>query len=434
MPFDFGGFDPSYYRMSDIFSPNQDDTESYGGESTLKRKNNTDWMANLYKGPANVEPNQPPPIRPFTPPPEPTAPQESPEDAYMRRFKMMTDTSGPAQEAYKKYIDTMPSRQDYAPGKMRSFAAALVGGAEGYKNPSKGVLAAEGIRDMPYEKAMSDFTAKAKGLQESAQEERQSLTARRALFNDSMLNPSKVAGAEARAAKDTATAKDTEAKTADRPAELDIKRKQAVAKAALEDAIAQYNIAKATGEPALIEAATSNAKAKMLEAQAAGVNAAANTVKAAAATTSAGADVTRAGAAVTAAEAAKERAGKTSGQPVLEEFHTQDDLDKARKAAVKAVITRNNTYSGFGEKDKQGNLTGGTSTYSPSIWSDKTADHNQFLRDVEAETQKQLKLTPRKRKVGTTTPGTTAAPTSSSGRPTGTISDMMNRLAGLPDQ
>ena len=419
-------FNPSYFRMANIFSGGGSDTSPDDLPFSVDQSNDGGFFRNRVKRPLESY---------YQPQPQPNQPDdvarhvggqqnESPEDIWMRRFKQMTDTSGPAQEDYRKFIDTQPTREDYAPSKMRRLAAALVGGAEGYKSPSKGVLAAEGIRDMPYEKAMSDFSTKAKGKQEAAQEERQSLTARRALMNDALtdrqrwgLIPSQVDKNEAGAGKDNATTKKIEAKTAEMPERLDIDKRKADAKVKVDNAMADLKSALATAEPDIIAAMKDRAKAAIMEAQAAGVNASAN--------------VTKAGAAVTAAEAQKSKAEKTGTQPVYEPYHTQGDLDGAKKAAVKAVITSNNKYSGFGEKDKNGNFTGGVKGYSPSMWSDQTADYNQFQRDVEKETQRQLGLNARKRKVGTSAPGTTVSPTTGGRKVVGSISDF---IAGLPDQ
>ena len=421
-------FDTSFFRMNNIFSPDTN-IGDYGSESGVddlvyrKKKINPysvtdtnsgdsiasnlrDRLSNAFAPTAQMQPD------PVSQP----AQVENPDDIYMRRFKEMTDTSGPAQEEYRKFIDTMPQREDYRPGKMRSFAAALAGGAAGFKDPGKGIAIAEHLRDQPYESAIQDFSLKAKGKQEAAQEERQSLTARRQLFNDVLtdrqrqaLLPSQVAKNTGQANQAEASAADTRAKTGDRPAELEIKRTANDAKIELNDALTQLRLAQANGTPALIAAATERANAAMIAANAATVNAQANT--------------TRAGAAVETAHAATTRANT---KPTFESYNTPEDIERTKKDAVKNVITKNSTkYYGFGEADKQGNLTGGAKPYQTpsgikSAWqTDRSADYQSFLREVAAEQQRLLKAGARKRKVGTTSD-------TSPNRGVATVSDIMN--------
>lgn len=421
-------FDTSFFRMNNIFSPDTN-IGDYGSEQGVddlvyrKKKINPysvtdtnsgdsiasnlrDRLSNAFAPTARMQPDtvsQP-------------AQAENPDDTYMRRFKEMTDTSGPAQDEYRKFIDTMPQREDYRPGKMRSFAAALAGGAAGFKDPGKGIAIAEHLRDQPYENAIQDFSIKAKGKQEAAQEERQSLTARRQLFNDVLtdrqrqaLIPSQVRKNEAVAGLDEAKTGLTDVKTSQAPQELEIKQKATAAKVELDTALTQLAAARATGEPALIAAATTRANAAMIAANAATVNAQANT--------------TRAGAAVETAHAATTRANT---QPVYESYNTPEDMERTRKDAIKGVIAKNSTkYYGFGEADKQGNLTGGAKPYQKpsglsSAWqTDRSADYQSFLREVEAEQQRLLKAGARKRKAGTSNSGT--AP-----KGVATVNDIMN--------
>jgi hypothetical protein len=142
-----------------------------------------------------------------------------------------------------------------------------------------------------------------------------------------------------------------------------------------------------------------------------------------AATVNAQANTTRAGAAVETAHAATTRANT---KPTFESYNTPEDIERTKKDAVKNVITKNSTkYYGFGEADKQGNLTGGAKPYQTpsgikSAWqTDRSADYQSFLREVAAEQQRLLKAGARKRKVGTTSD-------TSPNRGVATVSDIMN--------
>ena len=422
-------FDTSFFRMNNIFSPDTN-IGDYGSEQGVddlvyrKKKLDPYGSSDIYgQGESSIAGNvrerlssafaptaRMQPDTSYQP-----AQSENPDDIYMRRFKEMTDTSGPAQEEYRKFIDTMPQREDYQPGKMRSFAAALAGGAAGFKDPGKGIAIAEHLRDQPYESAIQDFSLKAKGKQEAAQEERQSLTARRQLFNDVLtdrqrqaLLPSQVRKNEATAGEAEAKAGKTTAETAQMPAELDIKKRKADAEIKLDEALSNLRTAQAVGTPALVAAATERANAAMLAAQAAGVTAAANTVKGAAATVQ--------------AEAARVR---STAQPTFETYHTPADEKLARSEAIKKVAASDPTYYGFAEKDKQGKLTGGATKYEkPGTFNFMTPDLSnkkaEFDRKVQAETEAYLKRNARKRKLGSTS-GTPSGGTS-------TVSDFLNQL------
>ena len=349
-------WDNSFFRMPNMFSPESRDSEAATSQVSPRVMRQFGTVFNPTSTYGQMD--------------------EDPETIFMRRFRQMTDINGPAQDSYRNFISTgMPDRSDYEPTKMRKFLAALGGGAAGYRNPERGIRLAEDIRDDPYNKAVQDFQFKAKNLENAAQEERQSLSARRQILNDTLRdqynqgrlgetrfanetkreqNPSIIAKNEAQAGAADAHAGYDKARTTEIP-------KDSKAKRALQ-----------TATTGLIDAKT-DVVGKDAESRRIAANAA-----------------------TTRAEKTGSKTAKT--QPVYETYHTVQDESAAKSQAVKNVIQKNTTYSQFGEKDKAGGLTGNIIPYKPGFIFDDTAKYNEFQREVQREQKRILDANPRKRR------------------------------------
>ena len=75
-----------------------------------------------------------------------------------------------ATDAYNQHVQSMPQYEQ--PTKMRRFAAAMAGFGAGIHNPMQGVQIAEGIRDAPFLRRMSDWEARGKALEPAMTAER----------------------------------------------------------------------------------------------------------------------------------------------------------------------------------------------------------------------------------------------------------------------
>lgn len=83
------------------------------------------------------------------------------------RFSRLYDAinrqqSGPAQSAYKQYLESMPDREQFKPGKGRKIAALLGGLGEAFlsHSPSRSIATARDIMDRPYNTAVENFRMK----------------------------------------------------------------------------------------------------------------------------------------------------------------------------------------------------------------------------------------------------------------------------------
>ena len=107
-----------------------------------------------------------------------------PSDEFGRRFGMMAEQEGPAQTAYKQFLETQPTREGSRPGKLDRFAAILSGVTQGLKDPTQGMKMAQYFRDRKYNENIEDFKLKGAGMKERAEEERQGMTSKRTIMND----------------------------------------------------------------------------------------------------------------------------------------------------------------------------------------------------------------------------------------------------------
>lgn len=92
------------------------------------------------------------------------------EDIYTKTMKTLSQ-SGPNMQNYMKHVSESPKREDYQPNWMTKIAAALGGGAEGMRDPSRGIQTALAIRDEPYRRGVEDYERKGAGLGALAQNE-----------------------------------------------------------------------------------------------------------------------------------------------------------------------------------------------------------------------------------------------------------------------
>lgn len=162
---EFDDYDPfQYLRMSNLFgSSSPSFTPPTFGSDTQSSYPMT--KKRLFTGvlpPAPQSPIQTPP----------TPPIMSDEEKYAADMGKIYGTKGPAQSAYIGALSQQPNRADYKPGVMSRIGAALTGFGAGVHNPAQGYEAARNVLETPYNRAMSDYSTRLKGLDEAAKLER----------------------------------------------------------------------------------------------------------------------------------------------------------------------------------------------------------------------------------------------------------------------
>src|SRR3990167_8396294 len=108
---------------------------------------------------------------------------------YFDEMQRIRGQRGPALTAYQEHLNAMPTREQTNPSILRRIGAALSGGAVGLQHGfGAGAEFASDFVESPYTSALSDWSAKAQPLGESANLEReeaesqlQALTSARAL-------------------------------------------------------------------------------------------------------------------------------------------------------------------------------------------------------------------------------------------------------------
>lgn len=86
-------------------------------------------------------------------------PEEDDQTKYLKDI-MRISTNRPAMTEYQNQLSTMPKQEDYKPGKMQQFAAALSGIGTGLRDPSRGYETSSNIIQAPYRDAMAQFNNK----------------------------------------------------------------------------------------------------------------------------------------------------------------------------------------------------------------------------------------------------------------------------------
>jgi len=162
--------------FSNIFSPRQEEEEQpdYGGFTPQGRV--AGQFRNMFDSPDLFQPIAPEDQYGYQRP--------KPSDEFSRRFGMMAEQQGPAQSAYRDFLQTQPTREGSQPGKLDRFAAILGGATAGLKDPAKGVATAQYFRDRKYNENLEDFKLRGAGMKERAEEERQGMTSKRTIMND----------------------------------------------------------------------------------------------------------------------------------------------------------------------------------------------------------------------------------------------------------
>lgn len=93
------------------------------------------------------------------------------EEIPMPRFRnrMVPEFNNPILDQYNQHVQNIPVRQDYAPSKLRRIGAALAGLSAGWRGgPVEGITASEGFNEIPYQRALQDWSVRGKGLQDAA--------------------------------------------------------------------------------------------------------------------------------------------------------------------------------------------------------------------------------------------------------------------------
>jgi hypothetical protein len=81
-----------------------------------------------------------------------------PENDEFSMLDRIYNAPSPALEQYKRHIASMPSREQYQPGKMGRVGAALVGAAEGLnRGAGAGYMASRSMVEEPYMRAMDEY-------------------------------------------------------------------------------------------------------------------------------------------------------------------------------------------------------------------------------------------------------------------------------------
>ena len=182
------GFNPRIF--SSIFSPRQQEEEElpdYGGFTPQGRVQGQ--FRNMFDSPDLFQP--------IAPKDRWDNPTPKPSDEFSRRFGMMAEQQGPAQSAYRDFLQTQPTREGSQPGKWDRLAAIIGGSTAGLKDPAKGIATAQYFRDRKYNESLEDFKLRGAGLKERAEEERQGMTSKRTIMNDiykQMLDEKKARG------------------------------------------------------------------------------------------------------------------------------------------------------------------------------------------------------------------------------------------------
>lgn len=91
--------------------------------------------------------------------------QQQPEQDPLSMFNQQQ--SSPALEAYKKFLNTMPTRNNYEYGTKGKILAGIAGAATGMAG-GDGIGTTRGLLDDPYNTAMADYSNKGKGMSELA--------------------------------------------------------------------------------------------------------------------------------------------------------------------------------------------------------------------------------------------------------------------------
>jgi len=90
-------------------------------------------------------------------------------------------------EAFSQHLENMPTREQYQPGKLGKFGAALTGFGTGYlEGPSRGIVAAQSQLERPYRQAQEEWGNKITPMQHAAELESQDLNRRSQALNRGM--------------------------------------------------------------------------------------------------------------------------------------------------------------------------------------------------------------------------------------------------------
>jgi hypothetical protein len=89
----------------------------------------------------------------------PPTPPKSDNENYLDEIMRITNNR-PAMSDYRDQLSQMPKMDDYKPSLAGKISAAMVGGATGFRDPSKGWETAQGMVQAPYRQAMGEFSNK----------------------------------------------------------------------------------------------------------------------------------------------------------------------------------------------------------------------------------------------------------------------------------
>lgn len=96
-------------------------------------------------------------------------PQDN-ETNLFRLFNRFTPKND-AMSAYQQHLDAMPTRDQYAPSKLRRILAGASGFGVGWRNPEAGMKLTESIIDQPFNRATDDWKQKGSVLGAKAEAE-----------------------------------------------------------------------------------------------------------------------------------------------------------------------------------------------------------------------------------------------------------------------